>query len=579
MDMTNTKQNKANLQSSAKGREKSPVVNDKIIAVTIDKADATESKDVAKTQREKDIEVNQAKLKTCIGEAVEYLSYTGPKSIHTLRQFLSELNVKGLDYGDQGKALKLRKDADEIMEVLYPVDFAVEQLNKKHAVLRDKVQYMTFDDNGGGFYLMERKDLINLYENKCIKVTDPTDPTKAKDISIGNIWLKAPNRREVSEIVFIPRPNENESKEILKKGQYNLWQGFRLEPRAGNGLGKDGRLLYWDHVEEVICAGDNDIYWHVRRWISTIFQNPAKLHTVLVIQGSQGSGKDTFVKPLGHLLDKHYYPAGSIEEIEGRFDWHFKDKILISVSEAEFKPKGGGKQSTPPKYKSRVTASYIPYEQKFKDPLMLPNYAHFILLSNSDQPIVIEETDRRHVVLKASDHRAEITPENTKYFDDIYNELDNGGYAILLYDLLHEPLEGFNPKTIPFTEAKQELREISGTSADRYFGEALLEGKWGICSKIGSQKMPWETPLKAELYQSYKDYCEENNEREVLSPMLFFPTIKNYISQVDLKARVREDGKQKRIIKMPDLEECRKTYCTKIRAPYDKIFKVRPESV
>lgn len=571
--MTNTKQNKANLQSSAKGREKSPADNDKIIAATIDKADATESKDVAKTQREKDIEVNQAKLKTCIGEAVEYLSYTGPKSIHTLRQFLSELNVKGLDYGDQGKALKLRKDADEIMEVLYPVDFAVEQLNKRHAIVLDKVRYVTIGDDGD-FSFMEKKDLVNRYENKFIEVPDPATPQQTKKTPIVNIWLKSPDRREISEIVFLPMPSEDERKEIEAKGQHNTWRSFKVQPRSGMGRGSGGRLLYWDHIEEVICAGDSILYTYLRKLMAYYIQQPRERCPSIIIRGGQGCGKDTFAKPFEHILGNHYFLARSTSELECKFNWHLKDKIIICVSEAEIIHKTSRSFYTPSGIKSLIMAENIQFEEKFGPIVKFRNYAHLILLTNTDQPIVLEQNDRRFIVLDASEHRIGVE----EYFNGIYGELSDGGYEIFLNDLLTENLDGFKSSGIPFTQAKLDLKMSSLSPADDFLIKAMQDGHFPGCHSPRWDKTPSGSQFditKDALFQAYNGYATNTAKGEpILSSKLFGSRVKFIIPSVipDKKQSAAKGGKN--IYRLPDIEKARTEYCKKANIPYEKLFKL-----
>ena len=253
------------------------------------------------TQREQAIAELTTRLEKCIGEAKEYLNYNGQQKIKEFRNFLSTLNLD-VDTGIQSIIMRLRKQADEIMEGLHPIDFIVEQLNKKHAVVLDKgVQYIFFDDDGD-FSFADRKDLINYYENQPIDIGSEKLATKA------HVWLKHPYRRSIGKIVFIPTEDETKIKELEEKGYYNLWRGFPIKPQPGSGKGKEGRLLIWDHLEYVICNGNKELYDFVRRWAASVFQHPEKVHTALVIRGGQGAGKDTFAIILGKLWGKHFQP-------------------------------------------------------------------------------------------------------------------------------------------------------------------------------------------------------------------------------------------------------------------------------
>ncbi len=565
IDITKKQQAK---QISGQQRAKSPVGNDTIVAATIDKTEPAQSKDVVKTQREQIIEVHQEKLKSCIGEAEEYLSYAGHKSIHALRQFLSELNVKGLDFGDQSTALKLRKDADEIMEVLYPVDFVVEQLNKKHAIVLDKVRYMTIDDNGD-FSFMDKKDLLNRYENRLIE--NPSDAKKT--ISIAHIWLRSENRREYEKILFLPMPNEDELKKIEADRICNTWRGFKVQPREGKGLGKNGRLLYWDHFEEVICSSNPALYTYLRKLLALYIQNPRERCPSIIIRGGQGCGKDTFAKPFEHILGNHYFQARSTSELECKFNWHLKDKIIICVSEAEIIHKNNRSFYTPSGIKSLISAETIQFEEKFGPIVPFKNYAHLILLTNTDQPIVLEQNDRRFIVLDASEHRI----GKEKYFNGIYDELRDGGCEVLLNDLLTEPLDGFKHWDIPFSQAKLDAKMGSLSPADDFLVKAMIEGHFAGCQGARWDKIPSGSEFDIEkdvLYQAHKQYVTDTAKGEgILKQNLFGYRVKFVIPSAELDKKKRIGPATKSIYRLPDIETARREYCKKTNTPYENLFK------
>jgi hypothetical protein len=62
-----------------------------------------------------------------------------------------------------------------------------------------------------------------------------------KQVTLAKHWLAHPRRRQYEGIVFAPK------REV--PGFYNLWQGFAVEPKAGD-CG-----LFLDHIRDVACCG------------------------------------------------------------------------------------------------------------------------------------------------------------------------------------------------------------------------------------------------------------------------------------------------------------------------------------
>jgi len=63
------------------------------------------------------------------------------------------------------------------------------------------------------------------------------------------------------------------------------------------------------------------------------------------------------------------------------------------------------------------------------------------------------------------------------YFVPLYQEIDNGGGAAMLYDLLHMDLQGWHPRyDVPKTAALRDQKELSLSAADQWWYEMLKSG-------------------------------------------------------------------------------------------------------
>lgn len=369
-----------------------------------------------------------------------------------------------------------------------PEDSIVEELNKKHAVIFiDQFYILTERENpifgGTDFSLESKQSFKNRYENKVVETSAGLMKSKA------DIWLKSPHRREFKGIVFDPTMPQNVN------GYYNLWRGFAKTEKIGNCS------KYWEHVRSNICSRNEEFYLYVRKWISMIFQHPDEIHTSLVLIGSQGVGKNCFVEALGILLGIHYVLLSNISELVSNFNYHLKNAVLIHANEALW----GGNQRDIGILKAMITERTCLIEGKNKDKIMVKNFKHLILSSNEDWPVHLDADDRRFFVLRVSDDHK----EDQVYFSAIHEELKNGGYEALLYDLLNEDLKEFNPRRFPHSKDAFDIKIRSASPTDKYIYHALKNGSFdvGQSSSLGL----WEETISKEIvFKDHRAWCAKN---------------------------------------------------------------------
>lgn len=455
-----------------------------------------------------------------------------------------------LDSELRSKLISLQDKYRELLEqrgILWLEDNIVTEFNKIHAVIHVEQTYiLTEKDNylgGKEFALESRQSFRAYYEDETVICVDGIERSKA------DIWLKNPNRRKYKGIVFDPRTTEH------RDGYYNLWKGFTKKAINGNCK------KYWSHVKENICNNNEQAYIYVRKWLAYVFQKPHEVHTALVLCGSQGVGKNSFVEPLGDLLGTHYAPLSSISELVSNFNYHLKNAVLIHANEALW----GGNKKEIGTVKSMITEQTCLIEGKGKDRIVVRNFKHVILSSNEDWPVHLDPDDRRFVVLNVSDARK----EDHNFFSAMKEELDNGGLEALLYDLLNEDFIGFDPRKIPESFSSFGIKLRSAESAHRYLYEVLCEGGFSIGTCMDNEVPIWQGPIPRDMvYNDYKGWCQQSSEKN-LSKELFGRIIKKVIVSVEDK-RPGTRGR-KRCYEFPSLWQAREDFC--------KAFKEDPQNI
>jgi putative DNA primase/helicase len=272
----------------------------------------------------------------------------------------------------------------------------------------------------------------------------------------------------------------------------NLWGGWPTEPKAG----KCDKLL---ELLQYLCLNEEHseaVYDWVLKWVAYPIQYPgAKMRTALVFHGGQGTGKNLFFEAVMSI----YGDYGRIVDqsaIEDKFnDWASKKLFLIAdevVARTElFHVKN--------KLKGLVTGEWIRINPKNVTAHDERNHVNLVFLSNEAQPLVLEKDDRRYTVVH--------TPEkmNEGFYQEVCDEIRNGGIAALHQYLLNLDLDGFNPHTKPpMTRAKTDLIEVSMDSVSAFL-RAWQQGE--------VQDMPFCPCLGTQLFSVYRRFCDWNGER------------------------------------------------------------------
>ena len=136
----------------------------------------------------------------------------------------------------------------------------------------------------------------------------PIQKAGDKPRNLADAWLSHAARRQYAGLVFAPG-------EALPADVLNLWQGFAVEPLAGD-------VAPWLEVLAALVPDDADRRY-VLRWLAWKVQNPGGVpDTLLIFKGAKGTGKNSLFDPLILLFGRHAMLADDPELIAGRFTWH-----------------------------------------------------------------------------------------------------------------------------------------------------------------------------------------------------------------------------------------------------------------
>ena len=271
--------------------------------------------------------------------------------------------------------------------------------------------------------------------------------------------------------------------------EYNTWQGWAVEPKAGDC----SKILR--HVLDNVCRGDVQIFQWVIAWWAQLLQDPMnKPGTALVIVGPQGTGKTTLGEYMKRILGPHYVKVSDPRLIVGNFNSHHQSCLLLHSEEAFF----AGDHRAAGKIKDYITSDTHFVEFKGIDPIPMANFGRLFATSNSDWAVPAGFEERRMCVIEMG----EGAMKNYAYFEAIDKEMKNGGDAALLHHLLNFHLTGINLREVPRTAALFAQQVSTMSPEESWWLDMLKRGELP-----GSVGKPGVTP-KDELRRSYQEHAK-----------------------------------------------------------------------
>ena len=478
--------------------------------------------------------------------------YGTAKAIHIIH--LPNLKNGG-DVSDWLSAGNTKADLLEIVEKQKPYEDHIDYLNKNHAVVMVGGKCFILNEetdpifNRPDISFSSIGDFRNRYSNRLIPNPNGHIKGQSKYIGIVTDWMKSSDRRQYEKIIFSPGINVN--------GCYNLWRGFAFEPKKGEW----SKLQ--NHIFKIICKEKQEINDWVLTWMSRIIQDPGgeRAKTSIVLRGDQGVGKGVFLSSFGKIFGNHYVQINNQKQLTSRFNQHLKDVIFLFVDEGFW----AGDKAGEGVLKGIVTEDLMSIEGKGKDIITLHNHIRMAMASNNEWVAPVGLRDRRFCVLDVSDEMI----QNKRYFGGILNELRNGGYEAMLYDLLEYDTSKVDVSTILETAAGFDQKVESMTTVQKFWYEKLRSGD------LHGEDLSWGEAIKTEMfYDQYLYFSEKIGVRHKKIDKQFGKELRQICPGIMRKLlKTSDDGAENYLNKwhyeFPKLEICRNLFEKAINVELD----------
>ncbi|KJC08731.1 helicase [Citrobacter freundii] len=250
--------------------------------------------------------------------------------------------------------------------------------------------------------------------------------------SPGAAWLQWPGKAyKPGGVGFYPRP------EKCPSDVYNLFTGWGVMPRHGDVT------PYLEHLEKVICSGNQAAYEYLVGWLAHLVQKPDEKPSVaIVLKAIPGTGKGSMVKPLLQIMGQYGVQVNGAGQIAGKFNATMANKLMVFADEVTV-----NNSREADRLKGIISEDTINLERKGIDPEPMPNFSRLIFASNSEQVLRASVRERRYLVLEPAPEHA----QEKNYFDRLHNWINADGASHLMAYLQQVDISRFDPRRAPMT--------------------------------------------------------------------------------------------------------------------------------
>lgn len=299
--------------------------------------------------------------------------------------------------------------------------------------------------------LFKDQTLSKLYANRSAKYVDESGPRK-KTVTItpSQVYIEGADRRTYFDTCF--EPNDHKAASAAQRGAFNLWTGFSATAKKG-----DWSKLR-NHIKEVLCDNDDEIFSWVMTWLASLFTRPGtKIPSSIAVIGEQGTGKSKVFDWIREAIGAAALKVSSMRHITGNFNAHLDGLIFLTCEEAFW----AGNKADGGVLKDLISSSTIAIEGKYQKTVERPNYVNLVFISNNKWTVPVDGEDaRRFLVLQA----ANTYKKDAGHFGAIDDQMENGGLEAMVYELMNwVPDEhGLTWDALRYPPVTEALREQAG---------------------------------------------------------------------------------------------------------------------
>jgi Family of unknown function (DUF5906) len=435
------------------------------------------------------------------------------------------------------------------------LDDLLSAMNKIYAVVKYGDDIVIANIVGKKINFMSDREFHKMMANQVLRTAN------GQKIKLSRYWFHWDVRRQYigRGAVFEPGgPLE------IQGDMLNMFRGLAMEAAPGDWS------LMRAHIREVLCAGRQDIFDYLIRWMAWSVQNLNQpVGVAVALLGDQGAGKGIFVRAFGSLFGEHFAHVANGDQLTGRFNASIGKSCLVFLDEAVW----AGDKKAEGVLKALITEPRLSLEAKFRDPITVENRLRIIVASNNEWAVPAGIGDRRWLILRVDNSYA--GTNHAAYFDALGSEIENGGAAAMLHDLLAMDLGGFNVRQVPRTAAKAQQQALSLPSIEAWLYQVLQDGAMEQRAQNGllGAKHEWQENglivSKDIAYTAYEGFSSKNRDYRPVGKSQWGKRLRAILDPHLTTPRITSDTGRTRTFQFGPLGDCRERFAAQIGADFE----------
>lgn len=226
-----------------------------------------------------------------------------------------------------------------------------------------------------------------MYLRKSLNKKGEPVVERANLFSDYNKW---PARNELADVV-----NEPGKPRITEDNEYNLWADTAVAPEEGPIAEYLDFCTYFFQDDPIM-----EKYWH--DWVAVMVQEPGvKMQTAwLLVSNQTGTGKTLMARLVGRMFGAAFIEGHAELITDERNDWVPGKQLALIDDLNDYVGRKDGAR-----IRSLITRGSAHINQKYQQPYDVVDHVNFIITTNEDVSVKIENTDRRFFIARAPEVR------------------------------------------------------------------------------------------------------------------------------------------------------------------------------
>jgi phage/plasmid-associated DNA primase len=242
----------------------------------------------------------------------------------------------------------------------------------------------------------------------------------------------------------------------------------------------------WPDIYAVVLSvsnGDTGFLNYLLDWLALPIQalylrgKPQLNRTAVVLQGIEGSGKNTLFEIMSWLYGASNCVTLSQKNIDSQFTAQLRNKLFALCNEVMTSTNKSAETAN--QLKAWIADDVISLEAKHVDAENARNFVNLIFASNDETPVIISMTDRRYSVKRATRKLPDEIAERVKA--DLQG--DQRQLSAFFSHLLRRNV-AMKVGEIYATDERKAIQQTSSSSEDRFCREVAEDGWYAV-------SVPW----------------------------------------------------------------------------------------